>query len=212
MTEHYGGNFDDAFEKLAAELASDAGVSEALINHAREALRPESEMEYDLEPITVLGDYLVESLSAFSRNIEVDLTQPLLEEDVLNELAQHMAHEMYAIGDALGPGTIVQASSALIMDISGASVGELAVDHIDDEQRIQGVVTGPYVGPIPNETAFIMDEDLNNSPVGVGLVLKYPIIADENGEHPLILDDQQVVLVLGTLGLSIQRLVPRSDH
>ena len=212
MTEHYSGNFDDAFEKLAADLASDAGVSKALIDHAREALRPEYEMEYDLEPITAIVDRLVDSLGAYSRDRGVNLTEPHIEEDMMSELTQHMVNEVYAIGEALRPGTIVQASGALIMDISEASVGELAVDHVDDDQQIQGVIAGAYVGPIPNETALIMGDELRHSPVGIGLVLKYPIIADENGEHLLMPDDQQIVLVLGTLGLSIQRLVPRTDH
>ena len=212
MTEHFSGNFDDAYQQLAADLATDAGIGEALIAHAREALRSESGPEYDLEPITVIGEHLVASLDAYSRKIGVDLAKTPLEEVTLDELTQHVVDEMQAIGEGLSAGTIVQASSALIMDMSEASLGELAVDHVGDGQRIQGVVVGPYVGYVPNETAFMVDEELSNCPVGVGLVLKYPIIGDENGEHPLMPDDQQVVLVLGTLGLSIQRLVPRSDH
>ncbi|MBC7764511.1 hypothetical protein H7Y29_02245 [Microbacteriaceae bacterium] len=218
----HGFNFDESFDSIMAQFKGDATFVKRLEDINDKIDEHDARLPYDqhadtrdpcgayhVVPVSAELEDLVNGFQDFCRNIGVSPYDESFHDSVLDQITQHVAIETYSIKDALTVGDTVSATFATIIDRED----DFAVDYVGDGQRIQGEVEGITLGTIPDDVNALTLEESTHVPLGVGLIIKDPVIIEDDGSRERLgPDTHSVIIALGTLGLKVDKHFYRDDH
>jgi hypothetical protein len=227
VTERSHGFADDDFASLISRLAADTEYTKAIddMDSALAELEVTSRFtgapgqttdprgRFYTVPLEAEVSALVEGFETFCRQQRLDLMRPDITPEDLAELDQHIALEMYALRRSLQPGDVVSARGALIIDMDSDEEGGVGVDYVPENQCVQGILLSPVIGQMPDDFFAVTQDEAPHAPIGLGLMIADPIIIESSGERAAIADDERrVIIVLGTLGLKMEKLMYESNE
>lgn len=218
----HGSNFDKSFDSIVAQFKDDAtfvkrieDINDRIDEHDVQSLfdqhadTRDPRGAYYVVPVSAELEGLVNGFQDFCRNIGVSPYDESFHDFVLDQITQHVAIETYSIKNTLMVGDTVSATFATIIDRED----DFAVDYIGDGQRIQGEVEGITLGTIPDDVNALTLEESTYVPLGVGLIIKNPVIIEDDGSRERLgPDTHSVIIALGTLGLKVDKHFYRDDH
>lgn len=141
-----------------------------------------------------------EACDEFGIDPEFQLADP----GVYREIGRDVALAALAMKSHLWEGDVVSTRNAVIVDLRTQSDTNTSVVPIHEDERVIGTFVGPYIAPMPRGTP----EDVDGSPlIGVGILLKNPIVIDSEGTvFTNAFEGQKVYISLATRGLHLTRL------
>lgn len=120
-------------------------------------------------------------------------------------IEEALAAEVYNLRKEIWPGDIVISTDSLVIDLDEANE-MMHVVGVFGGHKIVGTFFSPVIGPMPDETNAITLSDTNTPAIGVGFMIKDPIIIDEKGEaHPDVFAGDVAIIALDIQGSKLAR-------
>lgn len=213
---------DDPFDSIMAQLEGDSVFAQSIedMNDMIDEQDVRSLFNLHVGTVDSRGAYymapvsdelagVVEGFQDFCRVIGVTPYDESFRDGVLDRISQHVAIEAYSIKKSLAIGDTVSATFATIIDRED----DYAVDYVGEGQRIQGEVEGITIGTIPDDVNALTLEESTHIPLGVGLIIKDPVIIEADGSREQLgVDTRSIIIALGTLGLQVDKHFYQDDH
>lgn len=218
MSERNKPSEDDIFAALAAQLEGDVDFANSM--EAANSQLDDADTEdaapritidgmaraYFTESITDVGEKMYEAFVKLCQENGVDVNAHLQSVDDYGNITEMLMLIAYQLKDRLWPGNTISASSAIILDMRGEDDDTAGVIGIPKEEKIIGTFVSPVIGPMPDEAHALAGDGDALPPIGVGLAIENAVTVDEYGETHEGEFTGPVIIALGTIGLTLQRL------
>lgn len=212
------------FDDIVAKLSEDSDFQDSIFelndamteadssdeDHSSDAVHP-----YYTEPINDVGEYIHQTFLDLCKVHNVDVNSHEQSYQLYTAVWQELALSVYALKNRLWPGDTIRASGAIVLDLGSEDDTKIGLYSIGGSEAIVGRFHSPIIGAIPDEALLLtMGEgtDSNKSPIGVGLALEDAVVIDEFGDvHYDMFEGKNVVIALGSVGLSLEKLHFQAD-
>jgi hypothetical protein len=200
---------DEAFAKSIENINDQLDEQDVLSLFDQRAGMVDPKGAYYSVPVDGALQEIVDGFREFCHNIGVSPNDDTFHDVILDQIQEHVVIEAYSIRDELAAGDVVSATRATVIDTQNDS----GVDFIGDGQRIQGEVVGLTVGMVPDDVSVLTLNESGKVPLGVGLIIKDPVVIEEEGTPEVFgQDTKTVIIALGTLGLRVNKHFYQIDH
>ena len=223
MTERFP---SDPFDELVASLRHDddytasieelnaqfIGVEQQEARDKHPGLFGQDRPNYNT-PISDVGQAIYEKFIELCGEYGVDINRPELTPEAFEEIHQEIALFVYGLKREIWLGDTISVQQALVVDMRREEDDAMGVVGISDGEALVGKFAGPVIGPMPDEMSALTRGELGDPPIGIGLILEHPVIVEDSGEaHADVFDGSQVIVALGTIGLSLHKITYQDDQ
>lgn len=224
--QHHQGYYDKQFDAVTSDLEGDLAFARAIeaTEVQLDELAISSLFAAQAETTDPRGPYFVRPLQDEMTSIvtgfyeacdetRLDLMRPNLLPHDLEAIQEQVRLRILALREKLQIGDTVSVSNALIIDMDDDEEGSDGVITVTDDQRVQGTFITSAIGVMPDDFYAAAHMRSEQAPLGVGLMISDPVVVDARGErHSNVFSGKRVIIVLGTLGLKMDKLYYQSDE
>ncbi len=222
MSEQYP---KDAFDELVSSLESDGAyaaemheinagfieIEQAAVAAEHPGLFDPSRPNYSTA-IDDVGRAIYDEYHELCGIYGADVHNPERTPEAFSQVQDEIAIFVYNLKRDLWSGDTVAATHALVVDMRREGDDSLGVVSLSEGETLVGKFARPIIGPMPDEMSVFTLGESGDPPIGIGLMLERPLIVEETGEaHADVFEGTEIIVALGTLGLSLHKITYRDD-